>query len=290
MCQKKSAMLDHNNLIVYNAAMKSSPEGSKNEIRTAFIADLQKLSGKFGPIERRLDGTLISNDEGYQNIASRLNEQLRPKKGGIGIFIGSGGLFSMLPDLPITTALVIDKNVAALEVKKIETDAIIESDSPEKALQRLIGSESRKQHIIFSEVDKLFEGVDLTTGFIKKEAQQYGEYHWSHSSRFNQVKDALREKTIIPIVANITNPHFGTSLNEIADRYNEKIIFSNFTNVHTWIKYIPMDFIRKWPFASDAAILYASHKDTLWGDWPKMHLAKTYEDYIAQSTADTTNR
>lgn len=264
-------------------------EGLNGEKPSALCSDLIALSGKYGKTERRVDGTLISNDEGYQVIMPRVYEHLATKRSGIGVFIGSGGLLSLHPDLPTDVNLVLDKNRAVLELNELIASLIKESSSPNEVLQKLGTSDLRNRNPVLKDLDKTYGEIDLTAGFLKHESRQYGKYHWTHPSRFKLVQESLRKKPIVSIAADITNRNLGTALSSVAQHYDLKIPFANFTNVHAWIRPMPMDFIRNWPFEPDAAILYSSHKDGLVGDWPKMYLAKSPEEYIFQTKMDATN-
>lgn len=264
-------------------------EGLNGENLSALCSNLIALSGKYGKTERRVDGTLISNDEGYQAIMPALHDHLATKQSGIGIFIGSGGLFSLLPELLTDVNLVLDKNRAVLELNELIAKLIKESSSPNEVLQKLGAAYLRNRSPVLKNLDKTYDEIDVTAGFLKHESLQYGKYHWTHPSRFKLVQEFLRKKPIVNIAVDITNQDLGTAFNSIAQHYDLKIPFANFTNVHAWIRPIPMDFIKHWPFEPDAAILYSSHKDGLVGDWPKMYLVKSPEEYIFQTKMDATN-
>lgn len=271
----------------YNSSMTIREPGLNGERRIALVSDLKSLSGKYGKIERRANGTMISNDEGYRSVIPGLKEHLANKQGGIGIFVGSGGLLSLLPDLPIDAALVLDMNPAVLELNEVVAKLVEGSASPDEVFQRLTDPDFRKQSQILRDIDEIYGDIDMTTGFLNKESREYGEYHWTHPSRFNQVKEALNRKPVVYVATNITDENFGSVLSKVAQQYGKEIPFANFTNVHAWIKPTTMDFIRNWPFEPDAAILYSSHKDGLVGDWPKMYLAKSPDEYIAQTKVDS---
>lgn len=269
--------------------MVTGDEGLNDEALSALHGDLKDLSGKYGKIERSVEGTLISNDEGYKDIVPELRERMANQHGGIGIFIGSGGLLSLLPDLPIDIALLLDKNPAVLEINEVIATLIEGSASPDEVLQRLASPDFRAQNQVLKDIDEFYGKIDIATAFIRKEAREYGEYHWSNPTRFMQVKEALRRKPVAYVATDITSRDFGTALSTIAQHYGERIPFANFTNVHSWIKPTGMDFIRSWPFQTEATVLYSSHRGARAGDWPKMYLAKSSEEYIGEVSKETQN-
>jgi hypothetical protein len=266
--------------------MSANLEGPNEEKLVALSSDLKELSGKYGKIERRVNGTLISNDEGYSIIMSKLREQLTTKKEGIGMVIGSGGLASLLPELPVDTVLMLDMNPAVLELNKVIFELIKSSESPDEVFRKLTDPAFRSRTQILKDIDSIYEDIDITTAYIRQESIQYGDQHWSNLSRFNLVKEALLKKPVVFIAADIANLEFGKALGVVSKKYNEKVSFVNFTNVHTWIKPTTMDFINEWPIEPDAAILYSSHKNALVGDWPKMYLAKNPREYIRETNED----
>jgi hypothetical protein len=266
--------------------MATDEERLSSEMLSALCGDLKSLSGKYGKSERRVDGTLISNDEGYVNIFPNLQEHLAETTGGIGIFVGSGGLLSLIPDTPINVAVVVDKNPAVFELTQVIAELIMESNTPGDVLQKLRDPNLNQKYPILREVDDSDGALDLIGKFIKKESREYGNFHWTHPERFNHVKDALRKKPVVYVAADITEEGFGTDLSETARAYGESITFANFTNVHSYIKPATMDFLNNWPFNNSAGIIYSSHKDTLVGDLPKMHLAKSLGEYIQETEVD----
>lgn len=261
--------------------MLAGQEGLSEEELIALTSDLQGLSGKYGTTEWRADGTIISNDEGFRKIVPNLKSRLSDKHGGIGLFVGSGGLLSMYPDLPIDTALVLDMNPAVLEFNELLAELIQASSFPDQVFQQLASPAFRARSRVLRERDVIYENHDNLIDFLRAEMREYGEWHWSHPARFAAVKEALRKKPIIHAAVDITNPNFGIALSDIAGSYGEQIAFANFSNVHAWIKGRGTDFVRNWPFQSDAAIVYGDEKHV--GHFPTMSLVKGPEEYIQQT-------
>ena len=129
----------------------------------SLTAGLEAISGKYGDLERRVDGTLVSNDEGYKNISGKLKEVLVGKQEEFALLIGSGGVLSILPDLPTNTVLVVDKNPAVLEYNQMVQTLVLESDSPEEVWEKLSGLnlEDRFQVVKDMRSEKYREEINL---------------------------------------------------------------------------------------------------------------------------------
>jgi hypothetical protein len=261
--------------------MTASEQGFGDESKLNLIDKLSGLSGKYGTIERKVNGTLITNDEGYVDVIPALKRSLSGKQGGLAVVVGSGGLLSLLPDLPVDTAIVLDINPAVLELNGVLAQLVQNSSSPNEVSQRLVDPDFQKQHQILSDLAGMYPHLDMLRAFLTKEAREYGEYHWSNPIRFNQVKESLKRKPITYIAADITDNNFGTAFDRVVQDCSEKITFANFTNVHDWIMPKSMAFLRGWPFDPDASILYADFKGRVVGDWPGAHLVEGLDKYLS---------
>ena len=259
-------------------------EELSQEALYSMSSDLESLSNRFGSTERNVEGTLISNDEGFKEIIPGIKETIGDKEGGVGLFIGSGGAISLLPDLPIDISLIVDKNPAVLELNQLIASLIQEEESPESVIDKLRNPETAQ---ILEDINQVPGNLDLMMAYITHgEPNQFGEYHWTNPNRFNQVKKALREKPMIFVVADVTDDGFAEGLTATLTRYQEYIRFANFTNVHSWIRDRPMDFIRKWPLDTNATIVYSSNEGGLVGDSPKVRMTHSLEDYIQITSSE----
>lgn len=245
------------------------------------------LSGRFGEIERRVDGTLISNDEGFAELIPSLQKtfERKPRK-GVGLFVGSGGVPSLLPELPINIPLVVDKNKAVLELSELLSGLIVEEASPEAVLSKIRSAEIREKYPIINDIVSEFGNLDLIDGFLKKEGRQYGQFHWTNPQRFLAAQAALKERPLVHIAADITSPDFATALTEVSRKNGQPITFANFTNLHSWLKPRSMSFLKGFPIETDAPVAFASHKDLLVGDWPKAKIVGSVEKYINESDSE----
>lgn len=249
--------------------------------------ELSALTERFGQIERRVDGTLISNDEGFTEVILSIQKAFEGKgRRGIGFFVGSGGAPSLLPELPINIPLIVDKNKAVLELSSLLSKLISEEESPEAVLAKIRSSEIREQYPIVNDIISEFGDLDLVDAFIKKEGRQYGQFHWTNPQRFSATQAALRERSLVHVAVDITSPDFAAAITEISRKSGQSITFGNLTNVHSWLKPRSMNFLQGFPFESSAPVVFASHRDLLVGDWPKAKVVGSVEQYIQESDSE----
>lgn len=252
--------------------MYSSEQGISGEMLYAFADELRGLSGKYGDIHESEDGYLISNDEGYAEVFPYIKEKLADKHGGVGLFVGGGGALSLLPDLPVDVVTMLDADRSVLGFNEALVNLIATSSSPERVLERLSTDELPQRYQVTSQ--------------LAQEADEYGDFHWTNPARYPQVQDALKSKPIIFMAADLSDEEFATCFSDVVSRFNTKVSFANFTNVHSYIKNKPMDFLEDWPFDHDVTVLYSSKKDVELGHFPQMHVAEGIQDYIESTKLD----
>jgi hypothetical protein len=249
--------------------MDSEQTGFGPEKISALCSELQNLSGRFGNTQETKDGYLVSNDEGYTEIDSLIKEKMKDKNGGIALSVGTGGLLSLLPDLPVDVAIMADIDPSIFRFNKLLAEKIMSSNTPYDVKIWLSSNE------ITQEYPNQYQ--------ILEEAKEYGNIHWTDPERFKRVKEALQKKPIIYIAVDITSPDFAQALTQIADTYSEQIRFANFTNVAQYVESGAMDVVSRWPFTNDAAIIFSSKKDVEVGHYPKMRLANNLQEYIEKA-------
>lgn len=244
--------------------------------------ELGNLSGRFGPLEYRLDGTLYTTDDGYKDVLEQL--KYSPSKSGpcIGIFVGSGGLLSLLPDLPIDIALSLDMNTAVLDFNQLLIQLVKEARNPRDVLSLMTTKESVEKIPLLKQIADLHEDADFIVSYIREEGRQFGEQHWTNPKHFEKVKGALEKKPVIDIAANLLNPDFTGALVIAASHFNASITFANFTNVHEWLAPNKMTFLRDWPFNAQSRIMFSRKAENLGeGLWPRINVVPSLEDYLA---------
>jgi len=250
---------------------------------SSLLEDLAALSSKYGRLIREASGGfLTSNDEGYRDIAPGVTESMTDKRGGLAVFIGAGGLLSILPELPVDAAVMIDRNSALLEFNKLLTELIIDSQDPHEVFARLYSKDVIDNNPVITEVMQKHGDLALPISFILGEQAVYGEHHWTRASRFELVKRSLKDKPLVAIEADLTDPYFNHDFSSTLKQHGLTIPFANFTNIHEWIK-LPMDFVRTWPFDDQPVILYSRYKGCGVHEWPKMNLARSVNEYVFQA-------
>lgn len=189
----------------------------------------------------------------------------------------------MLPELPVEGVVIVDKNPFVGELNHLLVESIVESDTPEEVFEAIKLKYTLGQHAVLRDLHDLYGNADVDEALMPwfhNEARNYGDYHWSASDRFPQVRDALSSKLLVTVNADITNPGFAQALRNTLYSHNEVITYANFTNVHAWIGAAAMKFVQDLPFHEDVTILYSSHKGVKVGDWPKMTYATSPSEYL----------
>lgn len=233
--------------------------------------DLGALSGRLGA-NYRGSPFLVSNDRGYKDISAELKERFRGRSGDIGVFIGSGGLLSMLPDINLQAALLIDSNRSVLEFTQFLAQLIEQSESAEEAWAKLTDVDSMNLESL--KFLARVGGLDLEG--IEAEAEVYGGDHWTNPERFGKVKQALVERPVLYIAADIADPEFTASFTDTLNRYGHKISFANLTNVAYYVS--DTSFIEQWPLDTDPLIMY-SHFPTVVPKELTMFIAHSPQEY-----------
>jgi hypothetical protein len=233
----------------------------------------------------------ISNDEAFTELAPVLEARKKDRRGGIGLFIGSGGLLSMLPELGLDIAVTVDINQAILDFNRRLAEAVRDSESTAALLDMPSRMPDPRFSDDFEEFDKLMEDAGVTrrkptpvSEEIEKEAEEYGKYHWTQPSRLDSVRRALADTALLWVYSDVTSEDFKASINELASTTDQEITFANLTNVHRWLKFqCSMDFLREWPFAEHAQILFSRFEGR---KFLRMECAESLEDYVETANND----
>jgi hypothetical protein len=223
----------------------------------SFLADIQALGQPGYFFARRPEGFLISNDKGYAAIADEMIAAVPAEDGSVGLFVGSGGVLSMLPELPIDTAVMVDENPCVNELTGLLAQLIQAYDSPEEALGYLVSDEARTQNHVIGEFCELFGSLKMLFTALSDEAENYGRLHWTQPDRFTAIKAALETKNIITINSQLQDPTLATGLTQALQKHGQQLTFLNLTNVQYHITKESMDFLRTWPAHPNAVFMYS---------------------------------
>ncbi len=239
--------------------------------------------------EHRYSGHPVSNDYGYKHIAQELIARVSRVQRGLGFFIGSGGLVSMLPILKIDRPIVVDRDPVVLEVNRVMIDTIVSADTPKEAVQTITRQVEHGEHPAFANLSKpqrnwtlneLIDGID-------REAEAYGKYHWTQKRRFPGAQTVLRERPPIWVNGNITSPDTMFFLKTAASQCGRPITFANLSNAHHWLPdQFDMGFMRHWPIVENATIVYSMADSRVSRIHPVMRFTDSVREYITHTRED----
>jgi hypothetical protein len=235
----------------------------------AFVGEL--------PDDRKLGhGFLVTNDRDFPTIID--GTDVLGDEAGIALFVGSGGLLSMLPDLKANIIVSVDYDPCVITFNGLAAAAVAKSTTPGDAMFAMSENwpDSLEAHAGYGHDRAILSD-------IQSEAFRYGSYHWSNPERFPTVKKVLGEIDWVSVVSDISDPQFTTYLNWLAEANGKGISFANLTNVHAHLlkKYDrDMDFIRDWPFEERCIILCSMIWTDEWGKTLDMTRANSAEEYL----------
>lgn len=234
-------------------------------------------------------GNIVSNDAGYKFVAPKLLERISAINGGTGLFIGSGGMLSILPDLGVNRALVIDKDPHVLEVNRLLANIVRDAPAFSQVVDFLNFQGHEPAYPAFRSLVEAGrqEDAERIVEDIAREARAYGEHHWTSRTHFPRVQAALRAKPQAWVKADIKSPELAQYLQVFAQDSGELITFANLTNVHDWLDDTrSMDFLRDWPIADDPTILYSIFRHRINRSWPSMAFTTSVDEYIEETNKD----
>jgi hypothetical protein len=255
----------------------------------ALSAQIESLSGVFcEPVSEPISH-LVTNDRGMDRVIPKVREHLRQRPpGGVGIFIGSAGLISLLPDLKLDAPVTVDRDPAVIEFNLRLNRAIL----AESRTLCTLSDQASVCRYVAGMLGKAKGGLNNAYGpsFLEEtilaEAERFGSEHWSNPQRITEVADALRNSEPTYVTADLTNPGFLKALSAICQKQDEQITFANLTNVHGWIDRSDMSFLRELSFSSDSLIMFSVDVNE---DAPlEARLAYSLEEYI-QIAGDSWN-
>jgi hypothetical protein len=256
----------------------------------SLAAQVESISGVFCEPVYELHGHIVSNDRGMADIIPKLKEYSeQTPAGGIGLFVGSGNVVSLLPDLRVDLPIVVDRNTAVFEFNSALSRIINDGVGDLEALN----DQSLVCNYVALKLGELYGwdgsgqtiteyGIPFLEDRILSEAQRYGPEHWSRPHKLKEASRALQEKSPVYVAADIANEGFTNALSAICGQHGKTITFANFTNVHEWIEGSDMSFLRTLPFDPDATIIFSSV-----GEKPlETRLVRSLEEYI-QAASDS---
>jgi len=220
-------------------------------------------------------GFLVSNDKGMSEIIPSLREAFDKVSPGVGLVIGSGGIFSLLPEMkPIKAVIVVDNDKLVLEFNKFLSKQILSGEGVREIFIAIL-------HSMYSSKDWLNHRPPVED--LLSEREKYGVFHWTNENRLEEVRSALRNIPLVFVAADLRHKSFVAELKRtIFNQSGLGISFANFTNVHEWVLGTPfngnpfdytMDYLSVLPWFPNTPILYSKQ-------WLKTNLAIGFQNYV----------
>lgn len=203
---------------------------------------------------------LHSNDNLASNIA-QLPElakglpELEPDNVRVGFIVGTGAVFSMLPEIPVDVVLIVDydKDVGIWIQRSIET--LNRSTSPDEY-----------EATMYSNDEDLISGLNAEKFRLEVEPfEESTSFHFlTREDKFIAAKKALGLKRIVFVPLDLTDPDMVEQLADILHNNNGVITFANLTNAHEHIARLHkineyVQNLQKLPF-QDTTIIFASRQ------------------------------
>lgn len=219
-----------------------------------------------------VSGWVVTNDRGFTQIADQLHKLQSRKNSGIGLFIGAGGMLSMLPELNIDLVVLADTSRTVIEFNRTLTSLVEYARSPKQVVE-FVSLPTNDPTYPEPDIIDLMELLDVRIKerpselgrLIEDEAVEYGEYHWTNPDRFRKVQHALGRVPIVWAWSEVSSQQFSSALNSVSDQSGLELTFVNFTNFHEWLDITPGsrpvdNFLPEWPIGQLAA-LYSLRTD-----------------------------
>ncbi|MBI2589265.1 hypothetical protein HYW35_03660 [Candidatus Saccharibacteria bacterium] len=232
------------------------------------------LSGDYGSLRTDKPKWAVSNDQGFKDLAPIIQDRLRSIRGGIGLFIGAGGMLSILPELQLDRVLMVDYNPHVLSFNADLAELISHSNMPAEVIKSLWDKAYAGSKLDPANSDS-YSHIQYLIKMIGLEAGEYGDYHWTDLDRFARTQEALRSTPVSWIAADVTSIGFGERLQSYTAETGTRISFANLTSLHVWLK--SKDFCQTWPFDDTPLVLYSDSSHLT--RWPVMRFANSFTEY-----------
>lgn len=257
--------------------------GIKTELRPHF-----KFNNTEPLAQSDMLGYITCNEAITPDFLERLSQQRAKKTGGVGLAIGSGGTFSLLPFLGLDGIVLVDINPAVLGFTQFVGECIVTAQSPEHAKEMIIHELPSDLHELDPESYlHISPSINhIAARKLQREAALFGDIHWSNPNAFPRVQDAIAEIPFAYANRNIVSPTFYTELNTVLGKVDQPLTYLNFSNVHHWLTSTqPFQGLQKLT-DPEATVQYSVHPTDAYGANLEAKVADSFGQYLDLSTGE----
>ena len=240
------------------------------------MAELEaRLSEDFGRVQDK-DRVYSSpsehihpNDKNLGGIIETAKEYLIRNDGllvkpTVGMVVGTGGLLSICPELPIDIWLVYDNNQFVLDWVDRTKDATRTAPTLDDYLR-----------ILYSENPQATQGY--AERGLRGERESLGKYHLTRDEqRFQLVKQSAKDVSIIRCEGDLADPRFLGEAGEILRRRGLSISFANLSNVYEHAPGVH-ESLPNLPFRDGAVFVWSNRA---FGNYLGSQLSQGLNDYL----------
>lgn len=211
------------------------------------------------------------NERGLNAVLPTIVAKRAQAKGGIGLVVGTGGIFSLLPSLDLEGVIMIDKNPSVLRFSKFLADAVMQAQTPlevEEAVTSFTETDyftqwmqNRTFSISTRNVSSRRHFATYLEGTLASEKRYFEDAHWSNPDRFRQAQEALLRTPIIFINVDLNDPTFTGSIADILGTYNSPLSYLNLTNAHAYPWRVSLEALDLLPITDQTTIQYSDFYD-----------------------------
>ncbi len=182
-------------------------------------------------------GHIACNEIVKPDFLANLTKQRAQKPGGIGLAIGSGGSFSLLPFLDLEGIILVDVNPAVLGFTQFVGDCIAQAQNPDHAKEMIIHELPQDLHELeLQRNSPLLPTLNhIAAEKLQREASYFGDIHWTNPHAFPGVQEAIAQTTVAYANRNITSAAFYAELSTVLRKVGEPLTYLNFSNVHHFL-------------------------------------------------------
>lgn len=202
---------------------------------------------------------IFKNDQGYYHrIEEFKNRDFTNNH--IGLIIGPGSAFSILPEVPCQNIIVCDINLFVINSTRYTQTILQASKNILDYFDCLYKNNPYHQQIINR------YGQDTFCEIRDNQIWALQKYHLEYSNtRFTKCKESLKTKNIYFLPIDIGHQ---SSLNQLANKLvqsNYQISFADFSNVHEYIfdRASYASSLNTLPFTNQPTIIYSSIEHTI---------------------------